>query len=72
MMADHLIFLRSTKLTSSKVYFDKFMEDWLRDWSFAHNRPFYDKVFANMADDKARHWNMPNTKSIRDQLRDLP
>ena len=48
------------------------MEDWLRDWSFAHNRSFYDKVFADMANDEARHWNMSNTKSIRDQLRNVP
>ena len=40
MIADHLLFLRSNNLTPSKTYFSEYMEDWLRDWSFAHNRTF--------------------------------
>lgn len=48
------------------------MEDRLRDWSFANNRSFNDKVFAGVDNNKARHWNMPNTKAIRDELSNLP
>ena len=72
MIADHLLFLRFNNLTSSKTYFFEYMGDLLRDWSFAHNRSFYDKVFAGMTNDETRHRNMPNTKFIRDQLRTLP
>lgn len=72
MIADYLLFLRSNNLTSSKLYFSEYMEDSLRDWSFAHNSWFYDKVFAGMTNNEARHWNMPNTESIRDQLINLP
>lgn len=72
MFADHLLFLRSNNITPSKTYLSEFMEDWLRDWSYVHNRTFHDKVFAGMPYNECRHWNMPNTKTIRDQLKDLP
>lgn len=73
MMADHLLFLRRNNLTPSERYFNERMEDWLHDWSLAHNQSFYDKVYTDMhTDQKGRLWNMPNTKAIRDQLKDLP
>ena len=66
MISDHFLFLRSNNLTSSKTYLYEYMEDRLRDGSFANNRSFNDEVFAGVANNKARHWNMPNTKAMRD------
>lgn len=72
MIADHFLFLRSNNLTPNKTYFSEYMEDWLRDGSFTHNPSFYNKALANIANNEARHWNMPNNKFIRDQLIKLP
>ena len=55
MISDHFIFLRSNNLTSSKTYLYEYMEDRLRDGSFANNRSFNDEVFAGVANNKARH-----------------
>jgi hypothetical protein len=71
MMADHLLFLGSNRLSPSKTYFSNDMLDWLKDWSFDQNPSFYGKVFQDINDGQPRIWNMPNSKSIRDQLKDL-
>lgn len=72
MIADHLVLLYSNNLIFSETYFCVCMQDQLYDWSFVHNHAFYNKVFQHMANDEARHWNMPNTKFIRNKLRNLP
>jgi len=73
MFADHFLFLRENNITPSKRYLSEYMDDWLQGWSSVHNRSFHEKVFENMngSEHYTRHWNMPNTKSIRDQLKDL-
>lgn len=71
MVADHLLFLRDNKLTPSNTYFCEYFNDWFHAWSLSHNRDFYNKVFAGRPNDQVRLWNMPNNKSIRDQLINL-
>lgn len=54
MLADHLLFLYNNRLYPSNTYFCEHMYDWLHDWSLAHNRDFYNRVFAGRANDQVR------------------
>ncbi len=49
------------------------MDAWLEQWSAANNQQLHEKVYGNMSGNEhyTRHWNMPNTTTIRDQLKNL-